>query len=565
MTDRSRASASRSSRDPSRVLGFVSLVGAGPGDPGLLTVRGHRALMEAEVVLYDHLASPAVLAAIDVPSQERIHVGKAGGVAFSNQEAINALVVRRARAGQRVVRLKGGDPFVFGRGGEEALALVAAGIPFEVIPGITSANAAPLAAGIPLTHRGIASAYLVVTGHAVRKGTHGDAPSVDWGAIGAAAKSGVTLVILMGMTNAGEWSSALLAAGVSPATPVALVRWGTLARQTTRVTTLAAAASEATQLGSPGVAVVGAVVKLREQLAILERLPLFGQVIGLTRDAGDEGHFEVLERLGAALHPIPLTHQRALDPAPLILAIRALQAAPSAYTDLVFTSANGVRHFRDALGAAGRDARALASLTTWAIGRGTADAMREFLCLEADHIPPRATAEGLVEHARTLVGPGHRFLFPAAAAARRVLPEGLAALGATVDEVPCYETIPDPTAAARILSALDEGLTLLTVASPSAVAALAAALDALALPRTVVPLAAIGPTTARAAHEAGFRVAIVPTGPMGSNLAGSPATPLPGQAGPSLGSLEGLAAAIAEAAARGELPRPRPPAPPDAD
>jgi uroporphyrinogen-III synthase len=172
--------------------------------------------------------------------------------------------------------------------------------------------------------------------------------------------------------------------------------------------------------------------------------------------------------------------------------------------------------------------------------------MRELLCVAADHVPPRATAEGLVEHARTLVAAHRRFLFPAAAAARRVLPEGLAALGASVHEVPCYETLPDPTAAARILSALDEGLTLLTVASPSAVAALGAALDALALPRTVVPLAAIGPTTARAASEAGFRVAIVPTDPTGSNL-------------------EGLAAAIAAAAARGELPRPRPPASPDGD
>jgi uroporphyrinogen-III synthase len=286
----------------------------------------------------------------------------------------------------------------------------------------------------------------------------------------------------------------------------------------------------------------------------LERLPLFGQVIGLTRDGDDEPAFESLERLGAALHHLPLTRQRLIDlpngvpalaarlAAPTPTATPSAPAAPSAsssgpsFTDLVFTSRNGVKAFRAALDLAGVDARALAAVTTWAVGPATALAMREVLTLSADHVPERATAEGLVALASSLGVAGRRFLFPAAAGARRVLPDGLAALGAVVDEVAVYETIPEPSAPARLLSALEEGLTLLTVASPSAVSSLAAALDQAQLPRAHIPVAAIGPTTAEAALRAGLDVAVVPE----------------------QFNLEALAEAIVQAGRAGRLRRPSP-------
>lgn len=479
--------------------GVVSLVGAGPGDPGLLTVRGRRLIEEADVVLYDHLASPSVLAAVDVPGQERIHVGKAGGLAFSEQEQINALMIKRAQAGQRVVRLKGGDPFVFGRGAEECEALAAAGVRFEVVSGVTSAHAVPAAAGIPLTHRDVASAFTVVTGHEKDP----DAARVDWARVG---QDGGTVVVLMGVKQVARWSEGLVRGGRAAGTPVALVRWGTLARQAVVTTTLGEAAAAARGLSSPIVAVVGEVVRLREVLAWRERLPLMGQVIGLTREADDEASFEALDELGAALYHLPLTRKQPTENAKeLDDRLRA-----GGFTDLVFTSANGVQAFRAALERAGLDARALAGVRTWAVGPATAKAMRDQLALVADEVPARATADDLVALARERGVAGRRFLFPAAAGARRVLPDGLAALGAVVHEVACYETVPEPTAPARLVSALEEGLTLLTVASPSACAALAGALDAAGAARDTVPLAAIGPTTAAAARDLGFDVRVVP-------------------------------------------------------
>jgi len=511
--------------------GFVSLVGAGPGDPGLLTLRGRKAILEADVVLYDHLASPALLSAVDVPGQERIHVGKAAGLAFAGQEAITSLIVRRALDGQRVVRLKGGDPFVFGRGAEEAVALVARGIAYEIIPGVTSVHAAPAMAGIPITHRDHASAFVVATGHE-RGDSSEDAERVDWEAVG---KVGGTVIVLMGVAQADRWSEGLMRAGRAPETPVAFVRWGSLPRQEVLVTTLGTAVRDiaAKGLRSPAVAVVGDVVGLRETLMTVERLPLFGQVIGLTRDGDDEASFDALERLGAALHHLPLTRQRPAAGADRLIEI--LRARPLAFTDLVFTSRNGVKAFRQALDAAG-DVRALAAVHTWAVGPATAAAMRELLVLGADEVPERATADGLVAHASQIGVAGRRFLFPAAAGARRVLPDGLRGLGAQIEEVAVYETVPEPSAPARLLTALEEGLTLLTVASPSAVNALAAALDEAGVPRMHIPVAAIGPTTADAARAVGLDVAVVPD----------------------KFNLEALADAIVEAGRAGRLRRPKP-------
>jgi uroporphyrinogen III methyltransferase/synthase len=477
--------------------GLVSLVGAGPGDPGLLTVRGRQALERADVVLYDHLASPALLAGVARAGQERIHVGKSGGPGRAEQARIDELIVRRARAGQRVVRLKGGDPFVFGRGGEEAEACAAAGVPFEVIPGVSSVTAVPAYAGIPITHRDLASGFTVLTGH---ERWDARAERVDWG---LAAGQGGTVLVLMGVLQVARWSAGLMVGGRSPATPVALVRWGTTPRQQTLESTLGevAEAVAAARFKPPAVAIVGDVVRLRARLAWFDRRPLFGQVVALTRSAaGDEEAFAALAELGAEIVHVPLTRQRTLDLAPLGAAIARGDA-----TDVAFSSANGVRAFADALRSSGRDARWLAGRAVWAIGQATAAALVETLCVRADHLPGEAaTAAAMVALAETLGVAGRRVLLPAAAAARPTLARGLTALGAHVEELPCYQTVPDEAAAARLLDAVERGLTLVTLASPSAVDAFVAAGPGL----TEIPVAAIGPTTAEAAAARGLTVAV---------------------------------------------------------
>ncbi|PKN59149.1 MAG: uroporphyrinogen-III C-methyltransferase [Deltaproteobacteria bacterium HGW-Deltaproteobacteria-14] len=482
---------------------MVSLVGAGPGDPGLLTVRGRAVIERADVVLYDLLAHPTLLEAVDVPGQERIHVGKLAGAGLSAQGAINALMVRRALAGQRVCRLKGGDPLVFGRGGEELEACAAAGVAFEVVPGVSSIAAAPAFAGIPLTHRGLSCGFTVVTGHERDDVTDG---RVDWA---HHARSRDTLVVLMGVGTVERWTGALLAGGRDPATPVAFVRWATLPAQRTLVTTLGAAAADvaAAGLSSPAVAVVGPVVGLRDRLAWFDRQPLHGQVIGLTRDTpADAEIFEPLHGLGAGLVWLPLTRKQPTNK----VGVLSDRLRTGGFTDVVLTSANGVRGLRDALEAAGLDTRAFAGVRTWAVGPATARTMREVLSLGADLVAEPATGDGVVALAATVGVTGRRFLFPAAVDARRAVPEGLTALGATVEEVAIYETVPEPSAATRLVSAVEAGLTLITVSSPSAVRALADAMDGAGIARDAFPLAAIGPTTRDAAVQQGFRVTVMP-------------------------------------------------------
>lgn len=492
------------SKDSERTAGWVALVGAGPGDPGLLTLRGRQLMRLADVILYDHLASAAVLATVTVPGQERIHVGKAAGRAYASQEAINGLIIKRALAGQKVVRLKGGDPYVFGRGGEEAAAVAAAGIEVEVVPGVSSFYAVPAAAGIPVTHRDHTSSVMVVTGHPRADGRFDPkSPGVDWRAL-AGLKS--TLVILMGLKQCPFWSSELLAGGMDPQTPVAFVVSGTLPNQQVAITTLIDAPGVAAGLSSPVVAVVGSVVGLHEVLGQLRDRPLRGLVIGITRDSDDTEAYGELERLGAFIWHIPLTCKVPVADMGILVA----KIASRAFDELVFTSSNGVAAFGKGLLAAGLDGRHLAGVRTWAVGPSTAAAMRDVLGLGADVVSARATAEGLVEEAAQRGVANKVFFFPAARGARRVLPDGLRGLGATVDELSCYETVADPSGPARLQSALDDGLGLLTVASPSAVEALGQALDQLGCARDLVPLAVIGPTTAAAATQAGMRVVVVP-------------------------------------------------------
>ena len=483
-------------------VGFVSLIGAGPGDPGLITVRGRRAIERADVVLYDYLASPALLASVDVPGQERICVGKRATRHRLSQDAINRLLVKRALGGERVARLKGGDPFVFGRGAEEAEACAAAGVNFEIVPGVSSSVAAPAYAGIPVTHRDAASCFTVVTGH-----ERGDATGlrVDFADL---ARTGGTVVVLMGVIQVERWSGGLLDGGLGPETPVALIRSATTPRQRTLITTLGAVASvvEEQQLRPPVVAVVGDVVEWRTRgLGWFEPRPLAGHVIGLTRPSPlDVAAFQGLEDLGAHVVSVPLTRQAPVDEG------RRLVEAVTAggFSDLVFTSANGVRAFAAALEAAARDVRSLHSVRTWAVGPGTARAMRSVLALSADQVPKRATGEGLVELAAQIGIAGRIFLFPAAEGAREVVPNGLEALGATVLQIACYRTLADPLAAARLESALEQGLSLVTVAAPTACDALVEALGALGEPRDRVPVATIGPTTDAHARACGLTVAV---------------------------------------------------------
>ena len=481
--------------------GFVSLVGAGPGATGLFTLAGRRALERADVVLYDHLASPALMASVSVPGQERIHVGKSAEAGFTTQSEINSLMVRRAVAGQRVVRLKGGDPFVFGRGGEEAQVCAQAGVQYEVVSGVSAITGVLAAAGIPLTHRELASSFTVVTGH---ERSDGDGESVDWGTL---AQTQGTLVVLMGVLQVARWTQALIDGGMSQMMPVAFIRWGTTSRQETISGTLGTIAERIAEANfrAPAIAVIGSVVELRDTLQWVEERPLFREVIALTRSSHrDTQDFEALEDLGATVIHLPLTHQvRCGDGAALSAALRA-----GAFTDLVVTSANGAKALASALEDAGQDARDLKGVHAWCVGPATGRALKRYVGVRPDEIPAEASGEGLVALASDIGVTGRTFLFPAASRARRVVPDGLQALGAKVIEIASYDTQPLGSGPADLQSALDAGLSLVALASPSAVDALAKALDSLAVERDAVAVAVIGPTTAAAARRAGLKVRV---------------------------------------------------------
>jgi uroporphyrinogen III methyltransferase/synthase len=482
--------------------GFVSLIGAGPGDPGLLTLRGVDALARADAVVYDYLANPALLSHAN-PDAERIYVGKQAGRHTLSQDEINALLVERGLAGQRVARLKGGDPFVFGRGGEEALALTQAGIAFEVVPGVTSAVAAPAYAGIPVTHRGLASSVAIVTGH---EDPAKDEPALDW----ARLATGVdTLVFLMGVGNLPEIVEALLAHGRPASTPVAVVRWGTLPDQQTVSGTLADIVDKVRETGlkPPAVTVVGAVAALRDRLRWFEAQPLFGQRVLVTRTREQAGALSArLRALGAEAIELPTI--RILPPddwAPLDAAIAALTGLDW----IVFTSANGAGHFWERLQAAGLDARALHGIRLAAIGPATA-AELEAHGLRADFVPGEYVAEAVAAGLGEVRG--LRVLLPRADIARPALADFLRQAGAEVAEVAAYRTVRpegDPAELRKLLA----GVTVATFTSSSTVRNLAdMARDAgleLAAALGQALIACIGPITAETARERGLAVHLV--------------------------------------------------------
>ena len=506
--------------------GIVYLVGAGPGDPGLLTVKGRDALEQADLVVYDRLVDPALLAYAP-PAAEQRFVGKARGAQELSQDAINALLVARAAQGQRVVRLKGGDPFVFGRGGEEALALAAAGLPFEVVPGVTSAVAAAAYAGIPLTHRGLAASFTVASGS---EDPAKPESSIDWDALARSlALGGGTLAVLMGWAALERILARLAAQGLPPDTPVALVQWGTWNRQRTVTGTLADAArlGRAAGLAPPVVAIVGEVVKLRERLAWFDRRPLFGKRILLTRSRSQaSGLRRLLEQAGAEAVELPSI---VIAPPEDYAAMDAALAELGGYDWVIFASANAVESvFRrlqtrrpapvfpmtgDAVsddaasggGPAFGDARAFGGVKVGAIGPATAAALQQ-RGIRPDFVPARATASAALAELAAGEWAGRRALLPAADIGRDELAQGLAKLGAAVDWLPVYRNLPDPDAPARARQAFADGIDLVTFTSSSTVRNLLAALDGDRAPLEAACVACIGPVTAATARELGLRV-----------------------------------------------------------
>ena len=481
--------------------GIVYLVGAGPGDPGLLTVRGRDLLACCDAIATDALANPAIVAAARLanPGVEVHHVGKRGGRSeSSSQSEIDALLVRLGREGKRVVRLKGGDPFVFGRGSEEAQALAAAGIAFEIVPGVTSGVAAPAYAGIPVTHRGVATTVTFVTGH--EDPAKPDAQT-DWAAL---ARAGGTIVLYMGVTTLPRIVTALVTGGMSPDTPAAAVQWGTYARQRTVVATVStlADAIAGAGLSAPVITVIGQVVSLRDEIAWFDRRPLFGRRVIVTRaSAQASGLRDALAERGAEVLELPAMHIEPLDDAPLRAALSRLDAMEW----VVFTSQNAVRLAWDALRSSGRDARAFAHCRIACVGRATSEALLAH-GLVADVVPTRFVAEGVLEAmtSRDDVR-GARVLYLAAEGARDVLPDGLLHLGCDVDVVRVYRSVSDGAGSDLLRAALADGsVDAVTFASASAVRGYVDAVGA-ALARSV-PAISIGPVTSDAVRAAGLRL-----------------------------------------------------------
>jgi len=493
-----------------RARGCVYLVGAGPGDPGLLTVRGRELLERCDVVVCDHLADKSLLDLVP-EGAERIYMGKSGAHsgAAERQEQIHALLVERAQRGLQVVRLKGGDPFVFGRGGEEAQVLAAAGVRFEVVPGVSSAIAAAAYAGIPVTHRVHNTSVAFLTGHEDPNGAEG---RTDWTALSAIAAAGGTLVILMGIKHLARNMDFLVDHGVPAETPAAVVQWGTRPDQRTVVATVGsmAAAVAGAGLGPPAVTVVGRVVELRQELAWFERRPLAGLRVLVTRgEQQSDAMIGALRELGALPVVLPTIEiAPPLDAGPLEAAVDSL----SAWDGLLLTSANAVEAFFGALTASGLDSRALAGVELGVVGTATAAALAKH-GVRPDVVPPENVSDALAEALVAGGVSGRRFLLPQAAQGRPTLARALREAGATVDVVTAYRTIAPTHPNPDLLRRLKAGeLDVLTFASPSALRNLAGMLGEEELRRVAdaAVVVCIGPVTAQAAHTLGVRVDVVP-------------------------------------------------------
>ena len=474
--------------------GVVYLVGAGPGDPGLMTARSLELIAAADAIFYDRLIPPGALAGAR-PDAELVYVGKQPGVPSVPQEEIGERLVVAAREGKSVVRLKGGDPFVFGRGGEEGEDLREAGVEFEVVPGVTAGVAATAYAGIPVTHRDEASAVAFVTGHEDPEKAE---TALDWEALG---RFPGTLVFYMGVKRLAENAAALIAAGRDPDEPAAAIEKGTMAGQRTVEATLGtiAAAVERQEVEAPALILVGAVARRRERLAWLERRPLHGRRVVVTRArAQASGLAATLRGLGAEVVELPAIR---IEPRLEAPEVREAVSRLGEYALVCLTSPNGVRLLFEAMAAGGLDARALADTVVAAIGPGTA---RELAGrgIAADVVPERFVAEALVEALAAVEVEGRRVLVARAAEARDVLPDALRERGADVDVLALYETVreePDPE---RIEAA--QAADYVTFTSSSTVSNLVEALGD-RFPRGA-RIVSIGPVTSEAARAAGLEV-----------------------------------------------------------
>lgn len=481
--------------------GKVYLIGAGPGDPGLLTLKAKHCLEIADVVVYDYLADPRIVA-FSNKNAEMIYVGKQAANHAMSQWQINELLVKLASEGKIVARLKGGDPLVFGRGGEEAIELTKAGLPFEFVPGVTSAIAAAAYAGIGVTHRAIATSFAVVTGH---EDPTKPESQINWKGL---ATSVDTLVFLMGVENIEKISSQLIANGRPADTPAAVIRWGTRPNQSTLITTLGEAAADVVRTGMkpPAIFVVGNVVNLRSQLQWFDNKPLFGKTVIVTRARAQASDLTAkLEAEGAKVVEVPaIKIVPPADFAPLDEAVANI----ADYKWLILTSANGVEYFFNRMEVAGKDARALAGVKIAAIGSATAAALKGF-GIKADLIPSAYKAEELAEALEGEVKAGDKLLLARAKVAREVLPEKLRALGCEVDVVTAYETVADCENKEELVELLSSGeASVVTFTSSSTVSNLIEALGEDKELLNKAALACIGPVTEATLNKAGFKSSI---------------------------------------------------------
>ena len=487
---------SKKEKSAAKPVGVCHLVGAGPGDLGLVTLRAKEVIEQAEVVVYDYLCNPEMLAWAPAEA-EVIYAGKKAGAHTLRQEEINALLVEKTRAGKRVVRLKGGDPFVFGRGGEEAVALARAGLKFEVVPGVSSTVAGPAYAGIPVTQRGHVSQLTIFTGH---EDPEKGGSAVDFGQL---AQAPGTKVMLMGIERLESITRQLLDAGADPALPVALVRWATTPRQQTLIGTLADIARRAAEAGfeAPAVAVFGEVVRLREELNWFETRPLFGKRIVVTRTRKQAGALSgKLRALGADVLEIPTIR---IEPPTLLREFAELVKDSHTYDWIVFTSPNGVDAFFHWFYRLFSDARDIGGARIAAVGPATAARVREFH-LKVDVQPATAVAEALVEALQEEMSVENlKILIVRPEATREVVGQALTRLGAIVDEAMAYRTVPETAEGVALERFRREGADLITFASGSSVENFLA----LKLERpTGMRVASLGPVTSRALRDAGLTV-----------------------------------------------------------
>ncbi len=484
--------------------GKVYLIGAGPGDPKLITLRGVECIQRADVVIYDYLANDQLLRHAR-PGAEIVYAGKRKGDQTISQEEINRLLISHAQKGKLVARLKGGDPFIFGRGGEEALALAEAKVPFEVIPGVTSAVAVPAYAGIPLTHRDLTATVVLATGH---EDVAKEKSAVPWEHIAPLG----TLVFFMGMTNLAGIVTQLIQHGRDPKTPIALIRWGTKPNQETLVGTLKdiVARAKSYDLKPPGLIIVGEVVRLREKLNWFETRPLFGKKILITRSQEQASYFaELLIEQGA--EPIECATIEVIPPEDWMPLDRAIQDLKK-YQWLIFTSVNGVRFFLGRLRVLGHDLRILKGIRLCTIGPATAAELQR-VGITPDFMPAEYRAEAIVKGLGQKKLKGSRILIPRAKVAREVLPRELTRLGAEVDVVPVYQTVRPDHDLGRIKSLLRDGkIDVATFTSSSTVKNFVDMLGYKEVPSLLknVVVACIGPITAKTAKAYGIQTRITP-------------------------------------------------------